>query len=245
VAEFEADTERAKAIVAAARAAGRSRLLEHESLALFEAYGIPVAPYRFVGSVEEAARAGGALGYPVALKIVATEVVHKTDVGGVILGLENEKALRRSFDEIIARAGERGLGLGSGLDGLLVQKMLPGGRETIIGMTYDPGFGPLLMFGLGGIYVEAIGDVAFRIHPVSDLDAAEMVRQVRGFKLLEGVRGERSVDLRCLEETIQRVSGLVAAHPEILELDINPFLAFPPGGPSAAADGRILLRRET
>lgn len=245
VAEFEADVGRAQAIVAAARAAGRHRLLEHESMALFEAYGIPVAPYRLVRGVEEAVQAGAALGYPVALKIVATEVIHKTDIGGVVLGLEDERELRDAFEEITGRARERGLRLGSGLDGLLVQKMLPGGRETIIGMTYDPGFGPLLMFGLGGIYVEAIGDVAFRIHPVSDVDAAEMVRQVRGFKLLEGVRGERSVDLRLLEETIQRVSRLVTAHPEIEELDINPFLAFPPGGPSAAVDGRVLFRQET
>ncbi len=122
--------------------------------------------------------------------------------------------------------------------------MLPGGRETIIGMAYDANFGPLLMFGLGGVYVEALRDVVFRIHPVSDLDAAEMIRQIRGFKLLEGVRGEPGVDLRLLEETIQRVSQLVARHAEIEALDINPFLAFAPGGPSAAADGRVLLRPE-
>lgn len=246
IAEFAADRERAACLIDGARRAGRHRLLEHEALALFAAYGIPVAPYRFVKTREEAEAAARAIGYPVALKVVATEVVHKTELGGVILGLEGAQELRRGFDELLARLGKHGLRPRAGVEGVLVQKMLPGGRETIIGMTTDPNFGPLLMFGLGGIYVEAIRDVAFRIHPVSDLDAAEMVRQVRGFKLLEGVRGEKGVDLRLLEEIVQRVSQLVSEQPEIEELEINPFLAFEPGGPggpSAAVDGRVLLRR--
>lgn len=241
---FASDEVRAAEVLEAAGRAGRRRLLEHEAMALFEAYGIPVAPHRFVRTAAEAARAGASIGYPVAIKMVAAKVVHKTDVGGVILNLEGERELRGAFDEITERAGEQGLESGDGLEGALVQKMLPGGRETIIGMAYDASFGPLLMFGLGGIYVEAIGDVSFRIHPVSDLDAAEMVRQVRGFKLLKGVRGEPAVDLPLVEEMIQRVSQLVANHPEIEELDINPFLAFPSGGPSAAVDGRVLLRME-
>lgn len=242
VAEFPVDAARAGGLIERARAAGRRRLLEHEAMELFEAYGIPVAPHRFARTPAEAAAAAEAIGYPVALKVVATAVVHKTDVGGVIVGLANERELRGAFHEIAERVAAHGLRTGDGLDGMLVQKMMPGGRETIIGMTYDPSFGPLLMFGLGGIYVEAIGDVAFRIHPVSDVDAAEMVRQVRGFKLLEGVRGEPAVDLPLLEETIQRVSQLVANHREIDELEINPFLAFPSGRPSAAVDGRIILR---
>jgi acetyltransferase len=241
---FAAEEARAADVFAAARRAGRGRLLEHEAMACLEAYGIPVAPHRFVQTAAEAVRAAESIGYPVAIKIVASKVVHKTDVGGVILDLESERELRGGFNELVERAAARGLELGDGLEGALVQKMLPGGRETIIGMAYDPNFGPLLMFGLGGIYVEAIGDVSFRIHPVTDLDAAEMVRQVTGFKWLEGVRGQPSVDLSLLEEMIQRVSQLVANHPEIEELDINPFLAFPSGGPSAAVDGRVLLRPE-
>ncbi|MBI4512895.1 MAG: acetate--CoA ligase family protein [Gemmatimonadetes bacterium] len=242
VAEFPADREAGACLVEATRRAGRDRLLEHEALALFAAYGIPVAPYRLVKTSEDAEAAARAIGCPVALKVVATEVVHKTDVGGVILGLRNEQELRRGFDALLDRLETRGLTLGAGVEGVLVQKMLPGGRETIIGMTTDQNFGPLLMFGLGGVYVEAIQDVAFRIQPVSDLDAAEMIRQVRGFKLLEGVRGEKGVDLGLLQEVIQRVSQLVSEHPEIREMEMNPFLAFEPGGPSAAVDARVLLR---
>ncbi len=244
VAEFEVDEARAATVIAGARRAGRRRLLEHETMELLEAYGIPVAPYRFARSVEHAAVAAWTIGYPVALKSVASEVIHKTDVGGVVLGLKDERDLRAGYDRLLRRLSGHGIELGDGLDGVLVQRMLPGGRETIIGMAYDANFGPLLMFGLGGVYVEALRDVVFRIHPVSDLDAAEMIRQIRGFKLLEGVRGEPGVDLRLLEETIQRVSQLVARHAEIEALDINPFLAFAPGGPSAAADGRVLLRPE-
>ena len=119
--------------------------------------------------------------------------------------------------------------------------MRGGGRETIVGMTKEPRFGPLLMFGLGGIYVEALRDVVFRVQPVTDVDAAEMVRSIRGFPLLEGVRGEPPVDFELVEEVIQRVSQLVGEHPEIRELDINPFLAFEEGAGSAAVDARIRL----
>ncbi|NIR44560.1 MAG: GNAT family N-acetyltransferase, partial [Gemmatimonadetes bacterium] len=127
------------------------------------------------------------------------------------------------------------------VNGVLVQKMVSGGRETIIGTAFDPSFGPLIMFGLGGIYVEALGDVVFRIHPVSDIDAEEMVRGVKGFRLLEGVRGDTGVDLEVIQETIMRVSQLVGDFPEVAELDINPFVAFEPGRESMALDARVLL----
>ncbi len=127
------------------------------------------------------------------------------------------------------------------MEGVLVQQMVSGGRETIIGTVFDPSFGPLVMFGLGGIYVEALGDVVFRVHPVSDVDVQEMVRQVRGYPLLEGIRGERGVDLQTLRETIQRVSQLVGDYPQIAELDINPFLARAPGESSVAVDARVAL----
>jgi acetyl coenzyme A synthetase (ADP forming)-like protein len=240
----DVDRAAAEAVLAGARGGGRPRLLEHEALALLAAYGIPVAPHRFADSERAAVRAAAELGYPVVLKAVATEVIHKTDVGGVLLGIEDEAELRAAWRTLLDRMAAHGLRPGAGLEGALVQRMLPGGRETIVGMTTDPNFGPLVMFGLGGIYVEAIRDVAFRIHPVTDRDAAEMVRQIRGFPLLAGIRGQRAVDLGLLEEVVQRVSQLVADHPDVLELEINPFLAFEPGGPSAAVDGRVILRPE-
>ena len=145
------------------------------------------------------------------------------------------KMFARLTTEVPERAG---IGAGE-VEGVLVQKMVPRGKETIIGMTLDPQFGPVLMFGLGGIYVEALKDVVFRVQPVTDVDAAEMVRSIRGVRLLEGVRGEPASDLRAVEEVIQRVSQLVGDHQEIREMDVNPWMAFPQGG--VAVDGRIRI----
>jgi acyl-CoA synthetase (NDP forming) len=174
------------------------------------------------------------------LKVMAPQISHKSDVGGVIVGLQSAREVRGAYHEILDRLAEQGFG-GEAVDGVLVQRMVTGGRETIVGSFFDPSFGPLLMFGLGGIYVEALQDVVFRIHPVTDIDATEMIRQVKAFKLLEGVRGERGVDLDALAEVVQRISQLVGDFPQISELDINPFVAFEPGQPSLAIDARVLI----
>jgi acetyltransferase len=156
-----------------------------------------------------------------------------------VVGVEGEEELRAAFHRLTTEVPERA-GIGAGeVDGVLVQKMVSGGKETIIGMTQDPQFGPVLMFGLGGIYVEALKDVAFRVQPVTDVDAAEMVRSIRAFPLLEGIRGEPASDLGAIEEAVQRISQLVADHDEFRELDVNPWLAFPDGG--VAVDGRIRI----
>jgi acetate---CoA ligase (ADP-forming) len=209
---------------------------------VLEAYGIPVAGYRTARSAEEAVEAAESIGFPVVMKVVSPRIVHKSDVGGVIVGVRDADAAREAFraltEDVPARAG---VDAGE-VEGVLVQKMVGGGKETIVGMHQDPQFGPLLMFGLGGIYVEALGDVTFRVHPVSDVDANEMVRSIRGIRLLEGVRGEAATDLAAVEEVIQRISRLVDDHPAIRELDINPWLAFPEGG--VAVDGRITVSLE-
>jgi acetyltransferase len=154
--------------------------------------------------------------------------------------VDDERALSRAWRQVAVEAPRRA-GIGEAdVDGVLVQKMVDGGKETIVGMAGDPQFGPVLMFGLGGIYVEALGDVVFRVQPVTDVDAREMVRSIRGRKLLEGVRGEPPCDLAAVEEAIQRISQLVGDHSEIRELDVNPWLAFPRGG--VAVDGRISVR---
>jgi acetyltransferase len=239
----DVDRERVRKILEEAERSGRSRLGEGDALSLLEAYGIPVVPWRQAADADEAVEAAAAVGFPVVLKVMAPEISHKSDVGGVIVGLESDREVRGAYYEMMDQLEKNGIS-GDAVDGVLVEKMVSGGRETIVGTAFDPSFGPLVMFGLGGIYVEALGDVVFRVHPVSDIDAAEMVREVKGFKLLEGVRGEKPVDLRAIQETIQRLSQLVGDFPQIDELDINPFVAFEPGTTSIAVDARVLLSSE-
>jgi acetate---CoA ligase (ADP-forming) len=236
---FEVDREGAAEVIAGARAEGRAKLSEVEVMRLLEAYGIPVAPYALARSEEEAVEAAGRIGFPVVAKVVSPRIVHKSDVGGVVVGMEDEGELRAAFGRLTCEVpGRAGIGVDE-VEGVLVQGMVSGGKETIVGMTSDPQFGPVLMFGLGGIYVEALGDVVFGVQPVTDVDAREMVRSIRGLPLLEGVRGEEASDLAAIEETLQRVSQLVGDHEEIRELDVNPWIAFPRGG--VAVDGRVTL----
>jgi acetyl coenzyme A synthetase (ADP forming)-like protein len=236
---FNVDRECVAGIIAAAADEGREKLSETEVMRVLEAYGIPVAPWRVARTADEAAEAAAALGWPVVMKVLSPRIIHKSDVGGVVVGVEDEAEVRAAFarlaEEVPARAG---IGAEQ-VEGVLVQKMVPSGKETIVGMTLDPQFGPVLMFGLGGIYVEALKDVVFRVQPVTDVDAAEMVRSIRGVRLLQGVRGEPASDLGAVEEVIQRVSQLVGDHHAIREMDVNPWMAFPEGG--VAVDGRIRI----
>lgn len=237
---FQVDRGAVAALLEAARAEGREKLSETEVMRVLEAYGIPVAPYAVARTADEAEAAADAIGWPVVLKVLSPRIVHKSDVGGVVVGVEDAAEARAAFARLVAEVPERA-GIGAGeVEGVLVQKMVSGGRETIVGMHSDPQFGPLLMFGLGGIYVEALGDVVFRVAPVSDVDAHEMVRSVRGAALLAGVRGEAPADLAAVEEVIQRIGQLVDDHDAIRELDVNPWLAFAEGG--VAVDGRISVR---
>jgi acetyltransferase len=236
----DVDKARVEKVVAATLAAGRRRLSEVDALSVLAAYGLGVAPSLPAATAEEAVSAARSVGFPVVLKVMAPELSHKSDVGGVIVGLQSTREVRGAYYEIIDRLAESGIE-GDRVQGVLVQEMISGGRETIIGATFDPSFGPLIMFGLGGIYVEALGDVAFRVHPVTDVDAAEMIRQVKAYKLLEGVRGEKGVDIASLEEAIQRISQLVGDFPQIAELDINPLVIFEPGRHPMAVDTRVIL----
>jgi acetyl coenzyme A synthetase (ADP forming)-like protein len=236
--ELAVDRARAQAVLDGARQdGGGSKLSEVAALALLEAYGIPVAAARLARDAAEAVRVAGELGYPVALKAVAAQVVHKTDVGGVRLDLETAAAVRAACGEMtdaVKRAAP-----GAVLDGFLVQRMIRGGRETIVGVARDRLFGPLVMFGLGGVFVEALRDVTFRMAPLGDLDAHDLVRGIRGLPLLEGIRGAPPVDFAALTDVILRVSRLAVDLPEVAELDINPLLAFPDR--AIAVDARVLL----
>jgi acetate---CoA ligase (ADP-forming) len=238
--QFDVDRDTVQRVVRDACGRGTDHLAGPEALAVFRAYGIPVLESRVVATADEAAAAAEELGLPVVLKVESADVVHKSDVGGVVVNLGTADEVHAEFDAMMARV--RAKLPEARLDGALVQPFVRGGRETIIGGTTDPTFGPLLMFGLGGIYVEAMQDVSFRVSPVSDEDAREMVRAIRGYRVLEGFRGEPPVDQATLIEMIQRVSQLMMENPEIEELDINPFLIKEHGG--VALDARIRVSCE-
>lgn len=239
VARFDVDYAAARALLDDARAAGREHLSSPDAVALLAAYGIPTIRSRFAVSAEAAADAAEAIGFPVVLKIVSPEIVHKTEAGGVELDLRDPAEVRAAFTRIVERA--HAYAPRAKLEGVTVEQHVRGGRETIIGASLDPGFGPLVMFGLGGIYVEALRDVVFRVQPVSDVDAREMVASIRGARLLQGMRGEPPSDTAALTDAIQRVSQLVGEHPDIEELDVNPFVVFAEG--AVAVDARVRIAK--
>ncbi|MBI4540151.1 MAG: acetate--CoA ligase family protein [Gemmatimonadetes bacterium] len=234
---FAVDKGTVTRILDRVRVCGRSQLTETEALDVLCAYGIPTIQSRLARDAEHAAELAQQMGFPVVLKIASRDVVHKSDVGGVRLDLRTADEVRSAYAAIVERVGSTRPD--ARIDGVLVQQYARGGRETIIGMSTDPAFGPVLMFGIGGIYVEALRDVAFRVQPVSDLDARDMIRSVRGYPLLEGLRGEPPADMDTIVEVILRVSQLVGDHHHVSELDINPFLALERGG--IAVDARIAL----
>ncbi|MPZ99994.1 MAG: acetyl-CoA synthetase [Dehalococcoidia bacterium] len=223
--------------IAAARAEGRTLLTEVESKQLLHDAGIPVTQARLATSADEAAQFATEMGFPVVLKIVSGDIAHKSDVGGVILGLDDADAVRAGYDSMLAAV--RQAAPGAGIDGVSVQQQAKPGIEVIVGATTDPQFGPVMMFGLGGIFVEVLKDVAFRIVPLEARDAAQMVREIQGVKILEGVRGQPAADFDALERLILQVSDFVAQHPEVAELDLNPVLAYPDG--VMAVDARVVL----
>jgi len=235
--EFVVDDERVTEILDAVTARGSDSLTEPEALNVLEAYGIPVVERIVARNAEEAVAAATSLGGPVVMKVVSPDLAHKSEAGGVRVGLDGPEAVREAWSGILAAV--RRAEPEARVEGILVARFVGGGRETVIGVHDDPGFGPVLMFGLGGIYVEALKDVAFRIQPVSEQDARDMVRSIRGRALLTGVRGEPPVDEDALVNVLQRLSQLVGRHHRIAELDINPFLARPDGGVAVDAWIRI------
>ncbi len=240
--QFVVDRERVRGIVQAARSEGRDRLLEPEGYAVLDAYGIPVVPHALVRSEEEALEAAGNFGFPVVLKVVSPDVVHKTEVGGVRLNISDEESLRREYASMLD-AIEANVP-GSDVRGVLVSPLRQGARELILGMSTDPTFGPILMFGLGGIYVETFRDVSFRVPPVTELEAREMMASIRSFPLLSGVRGEPAIRFQPVVEALQRLSQLVLDHDSFAEIDVNPFLASSEDGESFALDVRVRLAPE-
>lgn len=234
--ELDVDREAAARLIAGVRSAGREWLTTAEAEALLRAYGLPVAASRIVSSPEEAVAFAEEHGYPVVLKVEAEGLLHKSDVGGVQVDLRNPREIKGAFWDIAHGFGARGIPYRH-----RVQRMVRGGREVILGVASDPTFGHLLAFGLGGIYVELMRDVVFRLLPITDQDAREMVREIKGWPLLAGLRGEAPVDVVALEDALLRLSRLVMDFPEIAEMDLNPFMAHPEPGASAVVDCRVRL----
>jgi acyl-CoA synthetase (NDP forming) len=240
------DAARAAAALAPARAraaAGGTTWLEPEAVRdLLLAYGIEMPPARIARSADEAVEAAKAIEYPVVLKLVSSSITHKSDVGGVALDLRDPLEVRAAYAAIAGRLDARGWR--DRMQGVLVQPMVRDGIEAIVGMTHDPSFGPLLMFGLGGVQVELLRDVAFRVHPLTDRDARELVRGVRGYPLLEGWRGAAAGDVAAVEDVLLRISRLAGDHPDVVEMDLNPLLVRAPGRGCVVLDARIAVRGE-
>lgn len=224
------------AIIEAARAAGRTLLTEVEAKSVLAEAGIPVTDTRLARDAAEAVALAEELGYPVALKIVAEAITHKSDIGGVQLNLGDADAVRAAYERITAAASNQP---NAELVGVSVQPMARAGTEVIMGMTTDDQFGPVLMFGLGGVLVEVLKDVAFRVVPLEARDARQMVREIQGFPVLEGYRNTPPADLDALEGMLLKLSAFAEAHPEVTELDLNPVFAYDDG--AVAVDARIVL----
>jgi len=230
----------ARAICQTASRRGEGWLTAEEARLVLTAYGLPVAAGTTARTADEAAALARVIGFPVAAKLAARTGQHKTDVGAVRLNLTSESQVRRAFNEIMTVAAK--LASPDTADGVLIQSMITGGLETIVGVSEDSAFGPLIAFGLGGIYVEVLGDVQFRMAPLTDRDADELLHGIRGVALLQGYRGHPAADLDALREVLLRVSRLAVEVPEIVELDLNPVIALPPGHGCRIVDARIRLR---
>jgi acyl-CoA synthetase (NDP forming) len=224
-------------IIARARKEGRSVLNGVEAGALLSQAGVNMVATRLATSGAGAVTASRELGFPVVLKIASPDISHKSDAGGIRLGLETAEQVETVYRAIMDEAGRRFPG--ARLGGVYVQPMTPPGTEVIIGMKKDAQFGPVLMFGLGGVWVEVLEDVSLRVTSITRRDASEMVREIKGYPLLKGYRGREPVDTACLEDMLLAVGALAQEHPEIKEIDLNPVIAGASG--AVAVDARVVL----
>ena len=240
VMSFDVDRDRARSIMQASLADGRAQLTTRESIDVLDAYGIRVCRSGFATDEEEAVALANQIGYPVVMKMTSKTTSHKTDVGGVRVNIQSADELRAQYRDLIEKLRERGLL--DGLEGVIIQEMVKGSREMVCGVATDPQYGHMMMFGLGGVFIEVMKDVTFRMAPLTDIDAQEMIRGVKAYKLLEGARGTTPAQLDQLESVLLRLSQLVTDFPEIEELDINPLIISEKNGEGIAVDGRIKLK---
>jgi acetyltransferase len=241
ITRFRVNRRRVQRIVARHLKVGQWQVGEAQAKAILRAYDFNVPPGQLAMDVEEAVEVAEKIGYPVAMKIASQDIIHKSDLGGVKLGLASADAVRDTFDLMMIRIKQRVPC--ARIEGVYIETMCKRGREIILGMTRDPQFGPMLMFGLGGIFVEVMKDVTFHIAPITKDESMQMLESTRSFALLKGVRGQASVDLDAIATALQRISQLVTDFPQIEEMDINPFIVGVVGAESIAADARITLRK--
>ena len=220
-----------------ARRQGRKFLLEPEAKAVCMKYGIPVTKFGVAKTVEEAVKLAEEIGYPVVLKVVSPDVIHKFDVGGVVLNLKGPEEVRKAFNQILENV-RRNMPNARVL-GVTVQEMAPPSTEVIVGAIRDPQFGPALMFGMGGIFVEVLKDVTFRIAPITIEEAKEMIAEIRAYPLLKGYRGMPPADIEAIAQILVNTSHLMMENPEISELDLNPIIVYENG--AKTVDARIML----
>ncbi len=241
VTRFPVNRHRVKRIIRRHLRSNHLQVGEAQAKSILRAYNFNVPPGTEAASSQEAQDIAEKIGYPVAMKIMSPDIVHKSDMGGVRLNLGSPSEVRDAYDLMMMRIRERAPE--ARLEGVYVEKMCGRGREVILGMTRDPQFGPMLMFGLGGIFVEVMKDVTFHIAPITADEARQMLERTKSYSLLKGVRGEVSVDIDAIADSLQRISQLVTDFPEIVEMDINPFIVGRAGAESVAADARITLKQ--
>ena len=236
---FKVDRPAVEKIIEKTREAGNDAIISEDALDILKAYGIPTADYTFAESAKDAVAVANKVGYPVVMKLNTPRILHKTEAKAVRVDIRSDKELRAQFNDLKKQIGTPPKGEKFSV---AIQKMVSGGIETVIGMNDDPAFGPLIMFGLGGIYVEVMKDVAFRITPLSDERADEMIRGLKSFPLLSGFRGADAVDLKILKEALLRLSQLIGDFEEFSEIDINPFIVSGKKGGCKAVDARFILK---
>jgi len=212
-------------------------LLETEARELLKEYGIPVPDFRLIKSEDEITGLAKEINFPIAMKIVSPDIIHKTDVGGVKLNIKDEKEAKLAYQEIIFKTKK--YNKEAQIFGVITDSMIPQGTEIIIGMMKDPHFGPVIMLGLGGIFVEVLKDISFRILPVEERDAEEMINEIKGFKILKGIRGEEPKDIEAIKDLLLKISQLTLDNPEINEIDLNPVFVFNKG--LQVVDARMIL----
>ena len=212
-------------------------LLETEAKELLEEYSLPVPAFKLIQDEKEIEDIAEDIGYPIVMKIVSPDIIHKSEAGGVKVGIENGKSAKEAYQKIMSNAiayNDK-----ADIHGIITYKMAPVSTEVIIGMMKDPHFGPVVMFGLGGIFVEVLKDVSFRILPVKATDVKEMISEIKGYPILKGIRGEAPRDIAAIEDVLLKLSSLVMDNPEIKEIDLNPILVYEKG--LQIVDARIIL----
>ncbi len=235
----DVDRNQVKAIIQTAQHRRSPFISEPEGYQILKAYKIPTLPHILVHNEDELITQSKEIGFPVVLKVVSSDILHKTEVGGVAVDIGNEQELLQKYNEMLKNIKQHKPD--TKIEGFLLQKMADKGIETILGIKKDPQFGPIIMFGLGGIYVEVLKDISFRVCPILELTATHMIQEIKGYKILKGFRGKGPADIKIIEESLMRLSQLATEFPEFTEIDINPFVVYEQNKGAVAIDARFLL----